>query len=53
MISISCIAVNNCAHKKSIIDIQCHPNGKIICTRSCDNTIKLWDLNNLSVSNLS
>ena len=43
-------AVNYHAHNKMIVDVQCHPIDDIMCTRSCDNTMKLWKIDDLSVS---
>ena len=44
------VTVNYHAHNKMIVDVQCHPIDDIICTRSCDNTVKLWNIDDLSVS---
>ena len=43
-------AVNYKAHDDMIVDVQCHPKDDIICTRSCDNKVKLWKIDDISVS---
>ena len=50
MIRTKCVAFNEHAHKKRIINVQCHPSGKIICTRGYDNKVNLWHVCDLSVS---
>ena len=31
-------------HKSAILDVACHPSGKVALTISTDNTLRMWDL---------